>query len=277
MATIVFVHAHPDDEASSTGGTIARAAAEGHRVVVVVCTNGEHGERPDDLADGESLVDRRRREMARSAEILGVRRVAWLGYSDSGMHGWEQNAADGSFWSADVDAAGARLADVLREEHADVVVVYDWHGVYGHPDHVQVHRVGHRGADLAGTARRFESTFNRDAGRRLAEAMRELAAPDAEAWDVDGPADDGNPFGTPEVELHLAVDVSAYIDVKRAALAAHASQTTDVTAMLEMPRDAFDTIFGTEWFIEPGAPAGLRTGFLFDAVDATHPGAGERR
>ncbi|MBA3604466.1 MAG: PIG-L family deacetylase [Actinomycetota bacterium] len=261
-STIVFVHAHPDDEASGTGGTIARAAAEGHRVVLVVCTNGEHGERPDDLAPCETLVDRRRRETARSAEILGIERVVWLGYSDSGMHGWEQNAAAGSFWSADIDEAGARLADLLRDERADIVVVYDWHGGYGHPDHIQVHRVGHRAADLAGTPQRFESTFNRDAGRRLSESLRELGAPDGEEWDIDGPADDGNPFGTPEAELHLAVDVSDYIDAKRAALAAHASQTTDVTAMLNIPRDAFDTLFGTEWFIEPGAPPGLRTGFL---------------
>ena len=95
MATIVFVHAHPDDEASSTCGSMARASAEGHRVVLVVCTNGEHGESPDDLADGELLVDRRRRETEASAAVLGVARIAWLGYGDSGMTGWEQNAASG--------------------------------------------------------------------------------------------------------------------------------------------------------------------------------------
>ena len=87
----------------------------------------------------------------------------WLGYRDSGMTGWEQNDDPSSFWRTDVDEAAARLAAVLREEAADVVVLYDWHGGYGHPDHIQVHRVGHRAADLAGTPKRFEITFNRDA------------------------------------------------------------------------------------------------------------------
>ena len=89
-------------------------------------------------------------------------RVAWLGYHDSGMTGWEHNDDPASFWQADVDEAAERLAAILREEQADVIVLYDWHGGYGHPDHIQVHRVGHRAADLAGTPRRFEATYNRD-------------------------------------------------------------------------------------------------------------------
>ena len=199
MSTIVFVHAHPDDEASSTGGSMARAAAEGHRVVLVVCTDGDLGEAPEDLAEGETVVERRRKETAASAAILGVARTVWLGYQDSGMTGWQQNEDPASFWQADLDEAGERLAAVLREEQADAVVIYDWHGGYGHPDHVQVHRVGHRAADLAGTPRRFESTYNRDAmKRRLADAPP--PPPDAEPgadfdFDPDGPADDGNPFG----------------------------------------------------------------------------------
>ncbi len=91
MSTIVFFHAHPDDESLSTGGTIARASAEGHRVVLVVATNGDHGQVPDDLAPGETLVDRRRKETEKSCQVLGVHRLAWLGYSDSGMTGWPQN------------------------------------------------------------------------------------------------------------------------------------------------------------------------------------------
>jgi len=97
MSTIVCLHAHPDDEATSTGGTIARAVADGHRVVLVVATNGDHGEVPDDLAPGETLVDRRRTEVLASAEVLGIERVEWLGYTDSGMTGWEQNGAPSSF------------------------------------------------------------------------------------------------------------------------------------------------------------------------------------
>ena len=91
MATLVCFHAHPDDECIGTGGTIARASAEGHRVVLVVATNGDHGEVPSDLRPGETLVDRRRYETMQSAETLGIHRVVWLGYQDSGMTGWEQN------------------------------------------------------------------------------------------------------------------------------------------------------------------------------------------
>lgn len=97
MGTLVCFHAHPDDEVISTGGTIARASSEGHRVVLVVATNGDHGEMPDDLAHGESLIDRRRRETEASAAVLGIDRVVWLGYSDSGMTGWEQNHDPTSF------------------------------------------------------------------------------------------------------------------------------------------------------------------------------------
>ena len=261
MATIVFVHAHPDDEASSTSGSMARASAEGHRVVLVVCTNGEHGESPDDLADGELLVDRRRRETEASAAILGVSRIAWLGYGDSGMTGWDQNVHPGSFLQADPDEAAGRLATILREEHADVVVLYDWHGGYGHPDHIQVHRIGHRAADIAGTPRRFEMSFNRDLLKRWMDEYPEQAGED---FDPEGPADDGNPFGTPEAELHLAVDVTPYIPLKRRALAAHASQVTDIGMFLAMPEDVFAVWARTEWYIEPGAPPGLRDGWLLD-------------
>jgi LmbE family N-acetylglucosaminyl deacetylase len=266
MATIVFVHAHPDDEAGLTGGSMARAAAEGHRVVLVVCTDGAEGESPDDLADGATLVDRRRRESEASAAVLGVAAVHRLGYRDSGMTGWPQNSDPEAFCQADVEDAGRRLAAILREEAADVVVVYDWHGNYGHPDHIQVHRVGHRAADLAGTPRRFEATMNRDFMVRHRDLSPE---PDPEGeFDPTGPMDDGNPLGMPESELHLAVDVSAYLDHKRRALGAHASQVTDIGMMLSMPPAAFEAFFGTEWYIEPGSDAPLRGGWLLEQSDA---------
>ncbi|MFM8870373.1 MAG: PIG-L deacetylase family protein, partial [Actinomycetota bacterium] len=162
MGTLVCLHAHPDDECISTGGTIARAAAEGHRVVLVVATNGDHGEVPPDLAPGESLVERRRKETLASAETLGIHRVEWLGYEDSGMTGWAQNSNSGAFMNADVDDAAKRLASILSEEHADVLTCYDWHGGYGHPDHVMVHKVGHRAAQLVGSVKLYEATMNRD-------------------------------------------------------------------------------------------------------------------
>ena len=266
MGTLVCFHAHPDDESISTGGSLARASAEGHRVVVVIATNGDYGEVPDDLADGETLVDRRRQETARSAAALGVHRVEWLGYKDSGMTGWEQNSDPSSFLQAPVDEAAQRLADILREEDADVVTVYDWHGNYGHPDHIKVHTVGHRAADLAGTEKVFEATMNRNHIVRMMEAARQAGAPISEEDDFDpnGAADDGNPIGMPEAEITHAVDVTAHLDAKRESLRAHRSQITDTSFFLQMPDEAFSHAFGTEWFIEKGAEPGLRSGWLFE-------------
>jgi LmbE family N-acetylglucosaminyl deacetylase len=147
MATLVAFHAHPDDECIATGGVMAKAAEEGHRVVLVVATRGEHGEVADGfLADGETLAERRVQETHASAAALGVHRVEFLGYVDSGMMGTPENDLPGSFWTADVDEAAERLAAILREEGADVLTCYDEIGGYGHPDHIQVHRVGLRAA-----------------------------------------------------------------------------------------------------------------------------------
>jgi LmbE family N-acetylglucosaminyl deacetylase len=265
MGTLVCFHAHPDDEALTTGGTMARAAAEGHRVVLVVATNGDYGEVPADLAEGETLVDRRRVETTRSAEALGVHRVVWLGYRDSGMTGWEQNQNADSFMLAPIDDAAERLAVVLRDEQADVLTTYDWHGNYGHPDHIQVHRVGARAAELAGTPAVFEATMNRDfivRSMQLAVEAGDVTMPDD--FDPTGPADDGNPFGTSEAELTHAVDVGDYIDQKRTSITCHASQVSDSSMFLQMSPDVFHRAFGTEWFIKQGAPAGLREGWLFE-------------
>ena len=266
MATLVCFHAHPDDEAITTGGSMARASDEGHRVVLVVATNGDFGEVPDDLADGETLVDRRRKELMRSAEVLGIHRVVWLGYRDSGMTGWEQNADPESFMQADVDEAAERLAAILREEQAHVLTTYDWHGNYGHPDHVKVHTVGHRAAELAGTPEVFEATMNRDHIVRMVEMARQAGAPITpdDDFDPNAPADDGNPFGMAEAELTHAVDVSAWVARKRESIACHRSQVSDSSFFLQMPEQAFNAGFGTEWFIKRGQAPGLRPGWLFE-------------
>ena len=262
MGTLVCFHAHPDDEAIATGGSMARAAEEGHRVVLVVATNGDHGEVPDDLAPGETLVDRRRAETARSAEILGIHRVAWLDYADSGMTGWDQNDHEHSFFQAPLDEAAERLAAILREESCDVLTTYDWHGGYGHPDHIKVHHVGHRAAELAGTPTVFESTMNRDAlARMMAQAPDSMPEED---FDPNGPSDDGNPFGTPEAELTHAVDVTPWIERKRASIAAHNSQVSDSSFFLQMPPEVFAMAFGTEWYMKKGADPGVRVGWLFE-------------
>ena len=167
MTTVVFFHAHPDDESIATGGTMVHLARAGHRVVIVLATRGELGEPvPGILDDGEALGARREVEARAVARELGVERVEFLGYHDSGMMGEGTNDDPSCFWRADVDQAADRLAELLREVDAEVLVVYDEHGGYGHPDHIQVHRVGVAAADRAGVERIFEASMNRDEMRR---------------------------------------------------------------------------------------------------------------
>jgi LmbE family N-acetylglucosaminyl deacetylase len=231
--------------------------------VVVFATNGDHGEVAADAVEGETVADHRRREAEASAAAIGLARIAWLGYADSGMSGWEQNDHEGSLHRADLDEAAARLADVLDEEGADVVVGYDWHGGYGHPDHVKVHHVVRRAVELAAQRPRLlESTTNRDEMIRLVAMGRE-AGMDVGDFDPAQPMDDGNPFGTPEDEITWRVDVSAYLDHRRASLEAHRSQATDIEMFLSMPSEVFELFFGHEHLIEPGDDGPMREGWPF--------------
>jgi LmbE family N-acetylglucosaminyl deacetylase len=253
MATLVSFHAHPDDETIQTGGSMALAARAGHRVVLVVATRGEHGEVDDGvLSDGESLAQRRVQETHAAAELLGVHRVEFLGYVDSGMMSTPQNEVPGSFWTADLDEAAGRLAAILTEEGADVLTIYDSDGGYGHPDHIQVHRVGVRAAELAGTPHVVEATMNRDHLRRLIDAARSEGGgtfddPDVEIEDT---------FGRAEDQITTRVDVREVIELKRAAMAAHASQISETSFFLAMSPEMFLETFGYEWFIRHGASAG---------------------
>jgi LmbE family N-acetylglucosaminyl deacetylase len=264
MATLVSFHAHPDDESIQTGGTLAKAAAAGHRTVLVFATRGEHGEVDDDFLDpGETLGERRTKECHRSAEILGVQRVEFLGFVDSGMIGTPQNDLDGSFWTAPVEEAAAQLADILREESADILTIYDSDGGYGHPDHIQVHRVGVRAAELAGTPRVFEGTMNRDHLRRVIQAGVEAGHIPADA--VPEVAEDSS-FGRPESVITTMVDVRDHLATKRASMAAHASQISETSFFLSLPDEAFEASFGWEWFIRHGVPAGHRDTDLFEGL-----------
>lgn len=253
--TLVTFHAHPDDEAISTGGTMALAAEAGHRVVLVVATGGEHGEVADGLlGDGETLAERRREETRAAAEVLGVARVEFLGFADSGMMGEPTNDAPGSFWSTPVDVSARRLAGILADEHADILTVYDSNGVYGHPDHVQVHRVGVRAAGLASTPQVLESTANRD-------AIRSWTISDGGPDMAEAPVPEVESFGMPESLITTRIDVRAKLDAKRAAMVAHASQITPDSWFLQLPAPLFERAFGTEWFIRRGAdpPAGFES------------------
>jgi LmbE family N-acetylglucosaminyl deacetylase len=248
---MVCLHAHPDDEALLTGGVIARAVAEGHRVVLVVATRGEAG--LTDSAHRESLGERRAEELDAAAAALGVHRVHWLGYADSGMAG-EPTGHPGAFADADAGSAAERLVRILRDEGADVLTVYDPAGGYGHPDHVQVHRVGVRAAALAGTPVVLEATVDRDALRRVARLLRPLRR----RWPVP-PLDHAY---TPRAGLTHEVDVRPYLAAKRAAMAAHASQgradagVRTLAVLLRLPRPLFARVAGREWFTERGRPPG---------------------
>jgi LmbE family N-acetylglucosaminyl deacetylase len=244
---------------------MARASAQGDRVIVVYATNGDHGEAPDDLAEGETVVDRRRAEAEASARATGTQRVVWLGYADSGMTGWEQNGAAGALYGSDVEEVAQRLVAILDEEDADVLVGYDWHGNYGHPDHVKVHHVAHRAADLATRRPRLlESTMNRTGMVR--ERQARLDRGEEVDWDPEAPMDDGNPLGSTEDEISWEVDVSDFVDQRRAAVRAHASQSD--TAWMRTMQDAeFAALFGREYYIEPGRDVPMKPGWPFHPLD----------
>ena len=255
---LVSLHAHPDDEALLTGGTLARAAAEGHRVVLVVATDGAAG--LADAAPGQDLADRRTRELAASAAALGVARVVRLGHRDSGYLE-PAGGGDGTpvFSELPVPRVAAEVAAVLLEEGADVLTTYDARGGYGHPDHVHVHRVGVAAAELAGTPVVLEATIDRTWVRRalrLAGLVPGLVGDVTAARVQDG--------FTARRDLTHRVDVRAHTPAKRAALAAHASQSETggrrgvrgIGALLLLPRPVFRRALGREWFTERGRAPG---------------------
>jgi LmbE family N-acetylglucosaminyl deacetylase len=229
----------------------------------VLATKGELGEVGEGvLRDGEALAQRRVVEAAAAAKILGVERVEFLGYRDSGMaDDPRRNDAD-AFASADLEEAAGRLAAILVEENADVLTVYDSNGNYGHPDHIQVHHVGHRAGELAGTPQVFEATMNHD---YILGLMTELA--DAMPDHVDRPDPEDMNLGMPEAVLTTKVDVTDFVGAKRDAMAAHASQIDENSFFLQMPPEVFRRAFGFEWFIHKGAEPGIREHSLFAAFE----------
>jgi LmbE family N-acetylglucosaminyl deacetylase len=254
VATIVVFHAHPDDEVLLTGGTIARLAAEGHRVIIVMATNGEiwpgqHG-------------GRRLEELRASAAILGADKAVHLGYADSG-HGpvlFDDPPGGTRFARADVEEAAGKLVGLLTDEHADLLLSYDPQGGYGHRDHVLVHRVGARAAQLAGV-RVVEATVPRELVARFAGLLLLLRLVTRHRLD------EMRGYGMPQSAITHRVDVRRYAAQKRAALAAH---RTDVSgrgrtarlfrALIRSPLPVYRIACGTEWFAEPGGRTGELVG-----------------
>jgi LmbE family N-acetylglucosaminyl deacetylase len=265
--TVVSFHAHPDDESLLTAGTLARVAAEGHRVVLVVATLGGVGLTSPSLGV-EPLDERRHRELLASADALGVARVEWLGYADSGDATPVVATEADTFALADVDEAAVRLAAILRAERADVLTIYDPRGGYGHPDHVQVHHVGTRAAELAGTRVVLEATVDRG---RLLRASRWVSRLPRIPADF-GPERLREAY-TPGSLLTHQVDVARYARAKRASMAAHVSQQSGtggdrrtLAVFVRLPRWAFRRVFRHEWYVEHGRPPGSP---LLDDIFAT--------
>ena len=272
--TLVAFHAHPDDEALLTSGTMAKAAAEGHRVVLVVATDGALGLSADEFKS--DLADVRLAEARESAEALGVARVEWLGYADSGHDGPIPPDPPGQvrFCRAPLEEAAERLAAILRTEQADVLLSYDAAGGYGHRDHVRVHEVGARAAEIARSSsgtdrpRVLEATVPRDT---IARAVRWVARVHRFPDEFD-PTSFERAF-TARTAITHRVDVRRHIGAKRASMRAHASQASNdgsqsgdrtLAAFLRIPRPLYDAVFGREWFRDPdlhasGRPAGIRT------------------
>jgi LmbE family N-acetylglucosaminyl deacetylase len=236
--TLVTFHAHPDDEAIFTAGLVREAVLDGWRAVLVVATSGEEGEAP---AGGGDTGAVRREETRRSAALLGYEEVHFLGYRDSGVPGSPANTAYGAFAAASVDEAARRLAPLLQG--ADILTIYDPGGIYGHPDHVQVHRVGAAAAGLARVAEVWEATVDRVALFRIREGLVRSGRLSAEAW----PYDLLDTLGVEDSGI-ITLDVASHADLKQTAIAAHSSQVLEAATFMGIPAGAFHRLLATEWY-----------------------------
>lgn len=283
---LLLVHAHPDDESINNGATMARYAAEGARVTLVTCTLGEEGEViPPALAHlvpgrDDTLGPWREGELAAAMKELGVTDHRFLGgagrYRDSGMMGVAQNRRPGSFWSADLDEAAGYLVKVVREVRPQVLVTYDPDGGYGHPDHIQAHRVAMRGAELAadpgfrpelGTPWEIAKIYwNRmprpvveAAFARLGEAIGQTPFTKAAVLgDVPGVVEDAM--------ITTEIDGSAFASAKAAAMRAHATQIEVAEPWFALSNALAQPLFTTEYYeLVRGSTASRETD-LFEGV-----------
>ncbi|MGB3258834.1 MAG: PIG-L family deacetylase [Ornithinimicrobium sp.] len=259
--TVVAVNAHPDDEAILMGGTLARFSAAGHRVVLVTATDGDAGMAASAYGVG-GLGARRLRELRASALALGVAEVVDLGYGDSGMGpaALPPSAARPRLQTVPLDHVASRVAEVLIEQAADIVIGYDRAGGYGHRDHVQVHRIVRRAVERLSDrrpVRLLEATAPREpllAGVRLLRLLRVLRDVDPSPWAAGF---------TASAQITHRVDVRSQIHAKRAALNAHTSQHSSDGARRTMaramgvPTPVFVLALGREYFVEPGRDAAL--------------------
>ncbi|MEV7522412.1 N-acetyl-1-D-myo-inositol-2-amino-2-deoxy-alpha-D-glucopyranoside deacetylase [Streptomyces sp. NPDC091371] len=290
---LLLVHAHPDDESINNGVTMAKYAAEGAHVTLVTCTLGEEGEViPPGLAHlaadrDDTLGAHRVGELADAMAELGVTDHRFLGgpgrFRDSGMMGVPQNDRPGAFWSADVDEAAAYLVEVIREVRPQVLVTYDPDGGYGHPDHIQAHRVATRAAELAA-----EGAYRRDLGapHRIAKVywnrvplsvveagFAELRAAGAESPFPGIASPQDVPGVVPDERITAEIEAPKdLVEAKAAAMRAHATQIAVDGPFFALSNDLAQPLFIREYYElvagEPGAPAGEREHDLFAGVGA---------
>jgi N-acetyl-1-D-myo-inositol-2-amino-2-deoxy-alpha-D-glucopyranoside deacetylase len=273
--SILFVHAHPDDECIPTGVTIAKYAAEGARVTVVTCTRGEVGEIVvDDLkhlaTDGEdALGEHRVHEMEAAATALGLEDHRWLGgagrWRDSGMMGTPENDDPRSFWRADPDEAVRALTAVVREVRPQVVVTYDDNGGYGHPDHIQTYRVTvgaieaaadpHRYPD-AGAPWRVAKRYSTAMPKSLLERGFEYFKESGDDFFAGMESADDIPFGVPDAIITAVVRAPEQLERKHAAMRAHRSQIDLNGVFFSLPPELATEAFGAEHFVLEDGTAG---------------------
>lgn len=255
---LLAVHAHPDDESTSTGGVLAYYSRRGVRTIVVTCTNGELGDTPTGVKPGQTghdpiaVADIRRAELHTACSRLSVHDVELLGYQDSGMPEWDHQHQPNAFCNIPIDTVANRLAELTDHYRPDVVVTYNPDAAYQHPDHVHTARATLQavaGSDIPRVL--FLIGHGTNYYRRL-----DLAA---SASGID------RKLLTPSVQMKCeriqrsittTVDVQAVVDIKRYALLAHISQLGSSLAA-KIPADQWPTVFGTEEFI--GVPQSSAT------------------
>ncbi len=260
MPGLMAFHAHPDDEVTSTGGVLAKYADAGEQVVVVTGTDGAEGEihnydNPDELRP--HLTELRQEEIAKALAILGVHNHEFLGYRDSGMMGTDANEHPECFWRADFMESTGRLVRAVRKYQPDVMIIYDPFGGYGHPDHIQVHRIGLAAYWSAHDESRFPLETGEEPwqpqklywsawprSRVQAFAQRRLA----EGSITQDEYERMRRGGIPDAELTATIDITPFIDRKFDAWRAHRSQIPLDWWMFQVPESEREAVFGRETF-----------------------------
>jgi LmbE family N-acetylglucosaminyl deacetylase len=270
--TLMAVHAHPDDEASSTGGVLAYYSDQGIQTIVVTCTNGEFGDAPgqvkpgDDGHDEQAVAELRLAELRQSAKVLGVSHLELLGYHDSGMPDWEYKDRPDAFCNVPLDVVADRIAGLIRQYQPQVVISYDPKGMYQHPDHVHAALAAAAAVARAGTpAKLYETAMRPSSWRKIWAALR---AAGVEMPDRTPTEEERRQAEEAEARITTSVDIRSVLDRKREALMAHASQIQD-SWFSKIPPEIAEEAFGFESFVRvtgtSGAPlpetdlfAGLR-------------------